>query len=144
MGLRDLPGDPVAKKPPTSVGDNGSIPGSGRFYIAVGQLSLRATATEPASLQPVLRNRRSPHPATGEKCLLTATRESLSMATKTLCCAQSSPTHCDPMAPLPMGFSRQGYRSGLPRPPPGDLPNSGIKPRSPTTQADSLPSEPPG
>ena len=26
----------------------------------------------------------------------------------------------------------------------GDLPNPGIKPRSPTWQADSLPSEPPG
>ena len=29
-------------------------------------------------------------------------------------------------------------------PSPGDLPNPGIKPRSPTLQADSLPSEPPG
>ena len=32
---------------------------------------------------------------------------------------------------LCMGFSRQGYWSGLSRPPPGDLPNSGIKPKSP-------------
>ena len=47
-------------------------------------------------------------------------------------------------APLPMGFSRQEYWSGLPCPPPGDLPNPGIVPRSPTLQADSLPSEPPG
>ena len=44
-------------------------------------------------------------------------------------------------APQSMGFSRQGYWSGLPRPPPGDLPNPGIKPRSPTLQAGSLPSE---
>ena len=29
--------------------------------------------------------------------------------------------------PLPMGFSKQGYWSGLPFPPPGDLPNPGIK-----------------
>ena len=29
---------------------------------------------------------------------------------------------------LSMGFSRQGYWSGLPCPPPGDLPNPGIKP----------------
>ena len=29
--------------------------------------------------------------------------------------------------PLSMWFSRQGYWSGLPRPPPGDLPNPGIK-----------------
>ena len=35
-------------------------------------------------------------------------------------------------APLSMGFSRQEYRSGLPLPSPGDLPNPGIKPRSPT------------
>ena len=33
--------------------------------------------------------------------------------------------------------------SWLPWPPPGDLPNPGIKPRFPTLQADSLPSEPP-
>ena len=32
--------------------------------------------------------------------------------------------------PLPMGFSRQGYWSGLPCPPPGDLPDSGIIPVS--------------
>ena len=38
-----------------------------------------------------------------------------------------------------MGFPRQEYWSGLPFPPPGDLPNPGIKPASPTLQADSLP-----
>ena len=42
------------------------------------------------------------------------------------------------------GLSRQEYWSGLPRPPPGDLPNPGIKPRFPALRADSLPSEPPG
>ena len=47
-------------------------------------------------------------------------------------------------APLSMGFSRQGYWSGLPCPPPGDLPNPGIKLGSPVLQADSLLSEPPG
>jgi len=31
-------------------------------------------------------------------------------------------------APLSVGFSRQEYWSGLPCPPPGDLPNPGIKP----------------
>ena len=44
-------------------------------------------------------------------------------------------------APLPMGFSRQEYWSALPCPPPGDLPDPGIKPGSPALQADSLPSE---
>ena len=43
-----------------------------------------------------------------------------------------------------MGFSRQEYWSGLPFFSPGDLPDPGIKPRSPALQADSLPSEPRG
>ena len=46
--------------------------------------------------------------------------------------------------PPSMGFYRQEYWSGLPFPSPGDLPNPGIEPRSPTLQADSLPAEPPG
>ena len=41
-------------------------------------------------------------------------------------------------APLSMGFSRQKCGSGLPCPPPGDLPNPGMEPRSPVLQADSL------
>ena len=47
-------------------------------------------------------------------------------------------------APPFMEFSRQGCRSGLPFPSPGDFPGPGMEPRSPTLQADSLPSEPPG
>ena len=50
-------------------------------------------------------------------------------------------------APLSMGFSRQEYWSGLPCPPPQDLPNPGIKPVSPASpalQAGSLPPGPPG
>ena len=43
-----------------------------------------------------------------------------------------------------MGFSSQEYWTGLLFPPPGDLPDSGIKPTSPALQADSLPSDPPG
>ena len=39
---------------------------------------------------------------------------------------------------------KKEYWSGLPHTPPGDLPNPGIKPRSPALQADSWPSEPPG
>ena len=51
--------------------------------------------------------------------------------------AQLCPTLCSPMdsslhqAPLSMGFSRQEYWSGLPFPSPGNLPDPGIKPRSP-------------
>ena len=33
-------------------------------------------------------------------------------------------------APLSMGFSRQEYWSGLPSPPPGDLPDPGTEPPS--------------
>ena len=47
-------------------------------------------------------------------------------------------------APPSMGFSREEYWSGLPFPSPGDLPDPGIEPGSPTSQADSLPPEPPG
>ena len=44
-----------------------------------------------------------------------------------------------------MGFYRQEYWSGLPFPSPGDIPDSGIEPRSPTLQADTWEvSEPPG
>ena len=42
-------------------------------------------------------------------------------------------------APLSMGFYRPEHWSGLPLPSPGDLPNPGIEPRSPTLWADSLP-----
>ena len=63
--------------------------------------------------------------------------------------AQLCMTLCDPwivayQVPPSMGLFRQEYWSGLPFPSPGDLPNPGIKPGSPTLQADALPSEPPG
>ena len=44
-------------------------------------------------------------------------------------------------SPLSMEFSRQEYWSGLPFPSPVDLPDPGIKPRSPAFQAESLPTE---
>ena len=47
-------------------------------------------------------------------------------------------------ASLSMGFSRQESWSGLPFPFPRDLPDPEIEPRSPTLQADSVPSELPG
>ena len=43
-----------------------------------------------------------------------------------------------------MGFSRKEYWSELPFPSPGDLPDPGIEPGSPTFQTDPLTSEPPG
>ena len=47
-------------------------------------------------------------------------------------------------APLSMEFYSSEKWSWLPFPPPGDLPNPGIKPGAPALQADALPSEPPG
>ena len=43
-----------------------------------------------------------------------------------------------------MGFSRQEYWSGLPFLSPGDLPNPGIKPASPTLAGKFFTAEPPG
>ena len=43
-----------------------------------------------------------------------------------------------------MAFSRPEYWNGYPFPSPGDLPNTGMKPRSPALQVDSLPAEPQG
>ena len=47
-------------------------------------------------------------------------------------------------APLSMGFSRKNTGVGCHFPSPGYLPDQRIQPGSPTLQADSLPSEPPG
>ena len=74
---------------------------------------------------------------------------------KGCCClvTESCPVLCDGkdcsshQAPLPMGFSRQEYWSGLPCPPPGDLPDPVIKPMSPVTPALAggfFTTEPPG
>ena len=52
---------------------------------------------------------------------------------------QSCPAVCNPMdyilhqVSLSMGFSRQEYCSGLPFPPPRDLPNPGIEPSTPVS-----------
>ena len=46
--------------------------------------------------------------------------------------------------PQSMGFFRQEYWSRLLFPSPGDPPDPGTEPGSPTMQADALPSEPPG
>ena len=62
--------------------------------------------------------------------------------------AQSCPTLCGPMDCSPPGFSIRGIFQARVLEwvaiSPGDLPNPGIKPRTPTLQADALPSEPPG
>ena len=47
-------------------------------------------------------------------------------------------------ASVSMGFPRKEYWSGLPFPPPGDLPDSGIEPVSPASAGGFFTTEPPG
>ena len=60
------------------------------------------------------------------------------------CPTLGNPMDCSRQAPLSMGFSRQEHWSGLPFPPPGDMTDPEIEPRSPTLQADYLLPEPEG
>ena len=53
----------------------------------------------------------------------------LCLVSRVQLCVTPWPAACQ--APLSMEFSRQEYWSGLPCPPPGDLPNPGIKPGFP-------------
>ena len=71
----------------------------------------------------------------------------LSIKPQTLC-LHAQPLSCirlfatlqtiDSQTPLSTGFPRQEYWSGLPFPPPGDLPDPGIVPASPAFQEDAL------
>ena len=67
------------------------------------------------------------------------------------CClvAKLCPTLCDPLniacqAPQSIGFFRHEYWNGLSFPPPGDLPDPGIEPASPTLAGRFFNPEPPG
>ena len=55
--------------------------------------------------------------------------------------AQLCPTLCDPMDYTVYGILQARILEWVAFPSPGDLPNPGIKPRSPTLQVDSLPAE---
>ena len=61
----------------------------------------------------------------GAVCVLALSRVCLFVTPWTVAC----------QAPLSMGFSRQEYWSGLPFPPPDDVPDSGIEPTSPVSPA---------
>ena len=71
---------------------------------------------------------------------------------KEVTCAQShsriqlsgTPWTAAHQAPLSMGLSRQEYWSGLPFPPPGDLPDPGLNPTSSALAGRFLTTEPPG
>ena len=69
------------------------------------------------------------------------------MCVRARTCAQLCPTLWDlkdyslPASSVHV-ISQQEYWSGLPFPPPGNIPDPGIEPASPALQADSLPTEP--
>ena len=89
-------------------------------------------------------------------CLLHLQADSLLLAPPgkppMLLCAGLSPVVSDSLttqtvahqAPLSMGILQARILGWVAMPPPGDLPNTGIEPRSPATRVDSLPAEPPG
>ena len=52
------------------------------------------------------------------------------MRVRSVAADSATPWTTDRQAPLSMGFVRQEYWSGLPFPPPGDLPNPGMEPVS--------------
>ena len=68
------------------------------------------------------------------------------MKVKSLSCVRlfATPWTLADQAPLSMGFSRQGYWSGLPFPSPRDLPNPGMESPSPALAGEFLTTEPPG
>ena len=59
---------------------------------------------------------------------------------RTLSCVQlfATPWTAARHAPLSVGLSWQEYWSGLPRPPPGDLPEPGTEPTSPALAGEFL------
>ena len=84
--IEGFPGGAVVENLPANAGDTGSSPGLGRSHMP--QLGLWATTTEPARLEPVLRNKRgrdSERPAHRDEEWppLAAARESPHTETKT-------------------------------------------------------------
>ena len=83
-----FPGGAVVESLPANAGDTGSSPGLGRSLHAAEQLGPCATTTEPARLEPVLRNKRGcdgerPAHRDEEWPPLATTRESPRTETKT-------------------------------------------------------------
>ena len=93
-----------------------------------------SSTSDPGSRGPLL---------SGIESILPVLSVSTCMCAKSLqsCLILYNPMDYSPQAPLSMGFSRQGYWSALPCPPPEDLPNPGFEPASPVSpalQEDSL------
>ena len=161
-------GTSLVKRMPAKPGDMGSIPGPGRFLMSRSNYSPCATTTEPVCCNHWGSHAYSLCSAKREPLKWAARalqRESRLSEQPVLCNGQrarslqlekvkvkslsrvrlfATPWTVAYQAPQSMEFSRQEYWRGLPFPSPGDLPNPGIEARSPSLQADALPSESPG
>ena len=89
----------------------------------------------------VLRRKRNSHWKSNEGKIIPTWRKVKVLVTQSYLTLWD-PTDCSCQASLSMGFSRQDYWSGLPCPPPGDLPEPGIEALSPAFQANYSPSKP--
>ena len=145
---------PVVKNPPADAGDIrdvSSVPGMGRSPGGGHGNPLQCSCLENpmdrgawrATVQGVAKSQTPLSTANSEYCFSWYSVVQLLSRVQLF----ASPWTIARQAPLSMGFSRQEDWSGLPCPPPGDLPEPGVKPASlnpPVLQADSLPSEAPG
>ena len=108
------------------------------------QRRVKAASARPPALPPLSPPQARPRSAL--RCH-TGSLRSLLSAEVLILVAQAGLTLCDPtdcscQAPLSLGVSMQEYWSGLPCPPPGHLPDPGIKPVSPAVAGGSFPSAP--
>ena len=92
------------------------------------------------------------HTRVNKKALCKVSVHSLRCQSLLLCCAQSlnhvrlsvTPWTVAHQAPVSMEFSMQEYWIKFAFPPPGDLPDAGIKPTSPALASGFFTTEPPG
>ena len=104
--------------------------GEGWALALSGAVALRKCGRQDVRGGSLEAEQNRPRPLRLEECVLSRSVRSHELYPARLLC--------------PWGFSRQKYWSGLLCPTPGDFPNPGIEPRSPSLQADSLRSEPAG
>ena len=144
---RKLTGGAVIKNLSVNAGDSVSIPGLGRSP-GVGngnppQYSCLENTIDRGTWHGVTNSWTwlSPHAHTHRAKKEKSFKERKKVKLLSCIWLFATPGTVDYKAPPSMEFSRQEYWSGLPLPSPGDLPNPGIEPGSPTLQADALPSE---
>ena len=155
VDLGGFHGGSGVKNLPANAGDAGSIPGFGRSPREGNGYSLQYSCLgnpmdrEPGQLQSMgLQSRTqlkwlSMHAQLIYNVLLTSIGQQsdsvihMCVYADLFSCIQLFVTlwNVACQAPLSMGFSRQEYWSGLPWPPPGDLPHPGIEPESLTSRA---------